>query len=88
MCPVVILIEELLFVILLVFLTESSYSLGLTMTAHVLAEITITNRLLWVIGNESPGEDRVLCDIIVISACDLIQPLQVLIIGHVLIDPE
>lgn len=40
------------------------------------------------VGDEGPREDGVLCDVVIIPACDLVEPLQVFVIGHVLVDPQ
>jgi hypothetical protein len=80
MSSIVVFIEKLLVIVLLVFLTKTLHTLFVSMTTHVLGQISIGIVLLLLIGNEYPRQDGVLGDIIIVSTCDLVQPLKVLIV--------
>ncbi len=84
----VIFVEELLLVVLLIFFTEVVDTLHLAVTPHVLEEISVGIGLFVIVGNESPGQNWILSNIIVIPPRDFIQPLQILVIGHELVNPK
>ncbi len=42
----------------------------------------------WPISDIDPRQDWVLSDVIIISTCDFVEPLKILIIRHELIDPS
>lgn len=67
---------------MLVFLLETLYSLFISLASHVLGEVSVCSGLFLLIGDVDPGQDRILGDVIVIPTCDLVKPLQILIIGH------
>lgn len=48
------------------------------MTPHVLCQVTILLLRIELITDIHPRQHRILSDIAVVSACDLIQPLQIL----------
>ena len=43
---------------------------------------------LLVLADKAPGQDRILGDIGVASACYLVEPLEVLVVGYLFVDPE
>lgn len=88
MSTIVIFVEELFFVVLGVFLEEVIHTFRIAVTAHVSTEVAIGTLVCLIIGDKSPRKDRILRDVVVIPTCYLIEPLQVLIIRHTLIDPK
>lgn len=88
----VVFVKQLLLVIILILLQELFDPLLITVTTYVLSEVSICLMLIFLIGcqffsNMYPRQDWILRDIIVIPACDLVEPLQILIIRHELVDP-
>lgn len=57
-------------------------------TAHILREISIGLGIFFFIGLINPREKGVLGDIVVATACDFVEPLQILIVGDGFIDPS
>ena len=83
----VILVKQLLLIVLLVLLPEVVYTLNLPVTAHVSGEISVGAGFLFEVGSEGPRKDGVLSNIVIVPACNLIEPLKIFVIGHMFIDP-
>jgi hypothetical protein len=58
------------------------------MTAHIFTQISILIEAVLCVFNIDPWEDRILSDVVIVSACDFIKPLKVLIVGDLLIYPS
>lgn len=83
----VVLVKQLLLVVLLVLLPEVVDPFGLSVTAHVLGEVSVGAGFLFEVGSEGPGQDGILRNIVIVPACNLVEPLQVLVVGHLFVDP-
>lgn len=86
----VVLIKELLLIIGRILFQEMLNSLLRSMTAHIFDKISVNfmlEFLLLRIGYKDPGQYRVLGNIEKISACDIIEPLNILKVTHLFINP-
>lgn len=86
----VVLSKKLLFCFAVVLFLEIPDPVSVALQAHVFGEVSELSSFCVEfagIRDKNPGKDWVLCDIGIASTCNLIEPLKVLIIGEVLIDP-
>ena len=91
MCSKVIFVKKLLFVIRCILFHEMLNSLLRTMTSHIFRKITVNFLLfflLTLISHKHPRQYRILRYIQVIPARNIIEPLNVLKITHLFIDPS
>jgi len=86
----VILIKQLLLIFVIILFHEIPDSIFIALHSHIFGEIS--EMLIFVLhfielGDKGPGKNGILRYICVASACDLVEPLQVLKIRHKFIDP-
>lgn len=58
------------------------------MASHVLEEVPVGIGILGLVGHENPRQNWVLRNIVIIPACNLVEPLEILIVGHEFVDPK
>lgn len=63
-------------------------ALNFSVTPHILEQVAVGGGFLRLVGDEGPGEDWVLGDIVVVPACDFVEPLEVLVVGDEFVDPQ
>lgn len=85
-----ILVEKLFLIFVVVLFHEISNSVFVALHSHIFCQISkmfIVVFHLLKFGHKRPRKDRVLGDISIASACNLVQPLKIFKIGHKFIDP-
>jgi hypothetical protein len=85
-----VLIKQLLLILVLILFNEVSDPVRVTLHSHVFGEIpkVVVLNYLHSVRDISPGNHGILGYVRVAPPCYLVQPLQVLVVRHVFIDPS